>query len=200
MNPELIIEQKITAFVNRYAIYAANEDGSKGELKALAQQKRFNIKEKIIFYSDESRKTEVFSFRAEKVMDIHGKYFVETADGKLLGAFRKRFGTSLVRSTWEILDGEDAKYIVTESSQLLAALRRFVGWIPFIGEILELIILLFRYHFIFLDMDEKEQGKYVKTTLFRDHYQLQTSEQLKSDIDWRVLASMAVALDALQSR
>jgi uncharacterized protein YxjI len=199
MNSELIVEQKITAFVNRYAIYAAI-NGEKTELIALAQQKRFNIKEKIIFYTDESRNAELFSFRAEKIMDVHGKYFVEDTDGNLIGAFRKQFGKSLVRSTWEILDGETPIYVITESNQMLAALRRFVGWIPFVGDILDIIINFFKYHFVFLDMQDVEQGQYIKTTLFRDHYQLLASETLKNDVDWRVLASVAVALDALQSR
>ena len=200
MKPELFTEQKITAFVNRYVIYGVNNDGTKGEVKALAQQKRLNIKEKIIFYTNETRDTELFSFRAEKVMDIHGSYFVEDANGARIGAFRKKFGSSLLRSTWEIVQDDQPLYTITESNQLLAALRRFIGWVPFVGDIFELIIMFFRYHFVFLDTSGNEQGKYLKTTLFRDHYELQISDQLKNDVDWRVLASMAVALDALQSR
>jgi uncharacterized protein YxjI len=31
MNPKLIVEQKITAFVNRYAIYDTDQAGSKSD-------------------------------------------------------------------------------------------------------------------------------------------------------------------------
>ena len=90
MKPRLIVEQKITAFVNKYAVYTATEDGHKDQLVALAQQKRIALKEKITFYTDESKQEIAFSFRAEKVMDIHGRYLVEDAHGNLIGAFKKR--------------------------------------------------------------------------------------------------------------
>ena len=201
MKPQLIIEQKITAFVNRYNIFAVKTDGTKGQLLAQAQQKRLAFKEKVNFYSDDSRQNVVFTFRAEKVMDVHGRYFVEDAEGNVLGAFKKKFGSSLLRSTWLLMDKDESQtYTVTESNAVLAILRRFVGWIPFVGDIFELIILFFRYHFVFLDDSGNEKGKYVKTTLFRDQYRLDVDQQITETIDWRVLAAMAVGLDALQSR
>jgi len=46
MKPQLIVEQKITAFVNKYDIFAVQADGTKGEMLARAQQKRLDFKEK----------------------------------------------------------------------------------------------------------------------------------------------------------
>ena len=91
MKPRLIVEQKITAFVNKYKVFAVNEAGEKGELMALAQQKRLAFKEKVTFYSDEAKSNELFTFRAEKVLDVHGRYLVEDMSGKMLGGFRKQF-------------------------------------------------------------------------------------------------------------
>lgn len=201
MKPQLIVEQKITAFVNRYNIFAVQADGTKGQMLAQAQQKRIAFKEKVTFYADDSRQTVAFTFRAEKVLDVHGKYFVEDAEGEALGGFKKKFGSSLLRSTWEVTNNDESQmYTVTESNAVLAVLRRFIGWIPFVGEILEIIILFFRYHFVFLDKNGNEKGKYAKTTLFRDHYRLDVDREISETIDWRVLAAMAVGLDALQSR
>lgn len=202
MKPRLIVEQKITAFVNKYAIYTATEDGHKGQLVALAQQKRIALKEKITFYTDESKQEVAFSFRAEKVMDIHGRYLVEDADGNLIGAFRKDFKRSLLSSTWDILDASDHTTLkVTESSMVLAVIRRYGGFIPIVGDIINLIISFLRYHFVFSDAETgKEVGRYQKTTLFRDHYKLLVEDDAYARQDWRVLAAMAVGLDALQSR
>lgn len=201
MKPRLIVEQKITTFVNKYAVYQANEDGSKGQLLAFAAQKRFNIKERINFFSDESQKQPVFSFRAEKALDIHGRYFVEDTDGKLVGSFKKQFGRSLVNSTWDILNGDKPLLTVSESSMALAVFRRFGGMIPVVGGIVDIIVLLLRYHFVFTNSaDDQEVGTYQKTTLLRDHYKLSMTDEAYSQVDWRVFASMAVALDALQSR
>lgn len=201
MTPHLIVEQKITAFVNRYEIYTTDTDGSKAKMVAFAQQRRLAIKEKIEFFSDEFKTTKLFQFRAEKVMDIHGKYFVEDAHDTLIGAFKKQFGASLLNSTWNVLDTDDLVVAtVSESNKTLAVLRRFVGFIPFIGDIFDIVLNFFRYHFVFVDNDNGEVGKYIKTTVFRDHYRLEMKDTTYHATDWRVWAAMAVALDALQSR
>lgn len=202
MTPRFIIEQKITAFANKYSVFAANPDGSKGQLLAFVQQKRLAFKERVDFYSDASKSQPIFSLRAEKVMDVHGRYLVEDTDGKLVGSFRKKFGSSLFNSTWNILDdsGEPA-IVVRENSMLLAIFRRFIGLVPIIGAVGEIVALLLRYHFVFKRSDNGEAiGKYQKTTLIRDHYQLSMTDEAYESQDWRVLAAMAVALDALQSR
>ena len=143
MKPRLIVEQKITAFVNKYAVYTATEDGHKDQLVALAQQKRIALKEKITFYTDESKQEIAFSFRAEKVMDIHGRYLVEDAHGNLIGAFKKDFKKSLLSSTWNILNASDtATLSITESSTALAVIRRYGGLVPIVGEIIDLITSL----------------------------------------------------------
>lgn len=201
MKPRLIIEQKITAFTNKYAVYAANEAGQKGEMVAFAQQKRLAFKEQVSFYTDESKNQLAFTMRAEKVMDIHGKFFVEDPDGNRIGTFKKDFTQSLVNSTWLILDNNDAvKLTVSESNMFLAVIRRFGGFIPIIGELIDIITLFFRYHFTFLSAANQEVGRYQKTTLFRDHYKLSMTDEAYDSEDERTLAAFAVALDALQSR
>lgn len=202
MKPRLRIEQKITAFVNKYMVYTVADGGSKSDLIALAQQKRIAFKEKVTFYSDESKKDISFSFRAEKVMDVHGRYFVEDQSGKQIGVFRKVFGQSLAVSTWKIIDAAGNEALeVKESNVTLAIVRRFGGWIPIVGDLIEIATLFLKYHFVFVDVASGEiVGKYEKTTLFRDHYILSCSDEIWASHDWRTLAAMGVALDALQSR
>ncbi len=53
---------------------------------------------------------------------------------------------------------------------------------------------------MFKTPDGKDFGMYRKTTLFFDRYRLEMSNEAYDANDWRVLAAMAVALDALQSR
>jgi hypothetical protein len=202
MNPKLVVQQKITAFVNKYAVYTANPDGTNGAIMAFAQQKRLAFKEKVTFYTDESKTQVAFTFRAEKVFDVHGRYIVEDASGAQIGSFKKDFAQSLLSSTWRILDTQDQPHIViTESNMFLAIARRTVGLLPFIGDILEIIILFLKYHFVFSDIATSQPvGRYQKTTLFRDHYLLSMTDEAYAREDPRVLAAMAVGLDALQSR
>jgi len=201
MKPRLIVEQKITAFTNKYSVFAAEADGVKGTLTAFAQQKRLAFKERVTFYTDDTKATTTFTLRAEKTLDVHGRYFVEDPEGKLIGGFRKVFTKSLLNSTWHILDKNDEpKFVIKESNQTLAVVRRFAGLIPVAGGVLEIILLFLRYHFVFLDDTGKTVGRYQKTALLRDHYMLSMTDDAYAKEDPRVLAAMAVGLDALQSR
>ena len=202
MTPRLIIEQKITIFTNMYRIFGAGPEGAKASLIAFAQQKRLAFKEKVTFYGDEQKTSTAFTFRAEKVFDVHGRYFVEDENGQLVGMFRKVFGSSLLVSTWRLMDKDGNElFEIKENSVPLALLRRFGGMIPFVGDLVEFIVLFFRYHFKFIDLATGEEvGMYRKTTLFRDHYLLSTTDGSFSKLDWRVYAAFGVGLDALQSR
>lgn len=201
MNPKLIVEQKITAFVNKYAVYMAQPDGQKGQLVAFAQQKRMAFKEKVTFYADEAKSQPLCTLRAEKVFDVYGRYLVEDMQGQQIGAFRKQFKKSLLNSTWNILSKNEPMVIVKESNQLLAVARRFGGLVPVVGEFIDLLTVFLRYHFVFVDsVTDQEVGRYRKTTLFRDHYELHMTDDAYNRRDWRLWAAFAVALDALQSR
>lgn len=188
--------------MNKYRILTANSDGTEGPVMGLAQQKRLALKEKVMFYTDETRVKLAFTFRAEKIMDFHGRFFVEDGNGKLLGMFKKEFKSSLVNSTWKVLDTNGAdKYIVRESNETLAILRRFADYMPIVGELLGLVLMFFKYHFNFIDVRTGEVvGYYKKTTLFRDHYVLLANDEFWDSNDWRVVSAVCVALDALQSR
>lgn len=200
MKPRLYTDQKITMLVNRYQVYTPGDNGEKGERIAFVEQERFKFKEKVHFYADETKQQELFSFRAEKVLDIHGKYFVEDVDGNLLGYFQKDFKTSLIKSKWDLYSADDSlQFSITENNLALAILRRYIGFLPFVGDLLELITILFRYHFVFLS-GGAAVGKYEKTTLIRDHYCLSVTDEAYAKLDQRVFIAMSVALDALQSR
>jgi uncharacterized protein YxjI len=202
MKPRLFIEQRITAFVNKYKVLGTTETGEKGGLVAFAQQKRLAFREKVTFYQDEAKTTPIFTLRAEKVLDVHGRYFVEDMNGQLLGMFQKRFAKSLINSTWIIMDtAGNQLFVVQENNMVLAVLRRFISFVPYFGDILEIVIKFFKYHFQFMDeATNTEVGMYEKITLIRDQYKLSMTDEAVAKIDWRVLAAMGVALDALQSR
>ncbi len=202
MKPRLLIEQKITAFTNIYKIFSSDSEGNKSKLVAMAQQKRLAFKEKVSFYTDEEKSKLSFTFRAEKVFDIHGRYIIEDDNGQCVGMFKKDFKKSLLSSTWTIMDSDGNNLFgVKESNMVLALIRRFGGWIPILGDLIDIIVLFFRYHFVFFDIKTDEGvGQYKKTTLFRDHYALSVTDEAYAKSDWRVFAAMGVGLDALQSR
>lgn len=187
------VRQKITLMVNRYEVRGANPDGTEGPLLAFAQQKRMAFKEQVTFYADESRSRPLFSFKARQGLDVRAEHDVFDEHGRSIGYFRKDFGASLLRSTWH-LSGPGLEAVGQERRPVIAVLRRVWTFIPILGD----VWVPFVFHFDFVD---KATGAPVLTSerqrSIRDRYTITVPDPR---LDFRVAASMAVALDALQSR
>jgi uncharacterized protein YxjI len=190
--PAFFVKQKITMMVNRYEILERNEAGTEGRVVAFAQQKRMAFKEQVTFYTDQSKSQALFSFKARQGLDVRAEHDVFDADGNVIGWFKKDFKSSLFRSTWHLRCGE-LEAIGQERNQTVAILRRVWDIIPVVGD----VWVPFIFHFDFHDT----QGNLVMTSerkaKIRDSYRITVPDER---LDFRVAASMAVALDALQSR
>jgi uncharacterized protein YxjI len=191
--PTFFIKQRVTVMINRYEIFAADPDGSQGQLLAFAEQKRMKLKEQVDFYTDESRTRRVFSFQARQRLDVHAEHDVLDENGTPLGMFKKDFGASLLRSTWR-LSAPGVEAVGKERRLFIAILRRVWDLIPYLGE----VWVPFVFHFDFVDTSSG-QTVLVSERLkaVRDRYKVTVPD---NRLDFRVAASMAVALDALQSR
>jgi hypothetical protein len=179
--------------VNRYEVVGMNPDGSEGPLLAFAEQKRMKLKEEVVFYTDPSRSRAVFRFKARQRLDVAAEQDVYDEYGNVIGYFRKEFGTSLLRSTWT-LSTPTLNAVGRERRRSIAILRRVWDVIPYLGD----VWVPFVFHFDFVDtatgapvmLSERRKA-------IRDRYTVTVPDPR---LDFRVAASMAVALDALQSR
>ena len=191
--PAFFVKQRITVMVNRYEVLAANPDGSEGQLLAFAEQKRMKLKEEVVFFADESKTRRVFSFKARQKLDVHAQHDVLDEQGAVLGSFSKQFGASLLRSTWE-LSAPGIEAVGKERRVSVAVVRRVWDVIPYVGD----VWVPFVFHFDFVD---QASGQVVlvseRVKAVRDRYAVTVPDPR---LDFRVAASMAVALDALQSR
>jgi uncharacterized protein YxjI len=191
--PAFSMKQRITMMANKYELIATNPDGSDGALLAFAQQKRMAFKEQVTFYTDGTKSQPVFSFKARKTIDLGSGYDVFDANGQQIGWFKKEFGKSLLRSSWQ-LSGAGVDASGTERNPTIAIVRRVWEFIPFVGE----IPLPFIFHFDFTDRGTGQPVLSVERKIsVRDRYHVKVPDQR---LDFRVAAAMTVALDALQSR
>ena len=184
----LQVQQKITAFVNRYVVTVPTASGEQGEQVAFVEQKRLAFREEVTFFTDESKSTPLFKFKARQILDVGATYDVTAADGTPIGTFRKDFKKSLLRSTWHLEQG-DLTAVGSERSQLIAILRR-------VWDLFEDLPFFFKYHFDFVSGDQPVMSV-DKTALIRDRYLIDIKVPA---LDRRLAIAMAVALDALQSR
>jgi uncharacterized protein YxjI len=187
------VHQRFTMMVNRYEIRAAAPDGSEGPVVAMAQQKRMAFKEQVTFYTDDDRKQPAFGFRARRRIDLGATYDVVDADGQPIGWFRKQFGRSLLRSTWEMSTLDGGRVTGSERSSGVAILRRLWEMLP----IVENLPSPFVFHFDFTDASGQVVLSSERKRSLRDRYEITVPG---GQVDGRVAAAMAVALDALQSR
>lgn len=183
--PRFLVRQRITLGVNRYDVHAANPDGSAGALMAFAQQKRFAFKEQVTFWADDSRSRAVFSFRARQRLDVRAEHDVVDEHGRVLGTFGKRFGASLLRSTWTVT-APGLTATGRERSLGVALARRVFENLPL------------PYH---VDLTEDAGGATLMSSdrrwSLRDSYDVTVPDPR---LDFRLAAAFAVALDALQDR
>lgn len=186
------MHQKITMMVNRYEVFDGNGSGEPGALIAFVEQKRMTFKEQVTLYTDQSKQGVVAAFRARKVIDLASAYDVTAPDGTTIGVFGKKFGKSLLRSTWQLDQPGHPPIVVSERSMVMALFRRIWDFIPWIGD----LPFPWKYHFDFV-RDGVSVGSVDKKTRFRDHYLVSIDDPA---LDSRLMLAQAVALDALQSR
>ncbi|CCK31019.1 hypothetical protein BN159_6640 [Streptomyces davaonensis JCM 4913] len=190
-NERFTVRQKTTLMVNRYVVTEALPDGSDGKVVAFAEQKRMTLRERMTFYTDESRDRVLFTAEACQVLDVGAVYDVKDATGTSIGTFRKKFGASLLRSTWEMDQPGSITATGRERNTTVAVLRRVWELLP-----LDLVPFAWPYHFDFAD-GEKPVMKVDKRFGLRDRYLLDVASP---GLDLRLAIAQTVALDALQSR
>jgi uncharacterized protein YxjI len=187
------VQQKITPFANRYRVFA-DSAGEPGPLIAFAKQKRMAFKEQFTLYRDEQAQQPVLTVKADRRIDIRSVMTVtDPTTGEALARLRKLGAKSILRSTWEVEQPGRPVVTVTERSALVAALRRFWGLIPYVGD----LPVPWVFHFDGRTPDGELVLAHSRRWGIRDRYVL---ELPSATVDARVAIALAVLLDAMQHR
>jgi hypothetical protein len=198
------IQQRFRLMINQYEVNGLGEDGrSPGDPVCFVEQKRMALKEDLRVFTDDTKSTEVFRFKARQVWDPRAVYSVTDPDGTPIGGLQKVFGKSLLRSTWRLLDPSGAVIgWAQERSFGVALFRRLVGFVPYLGDFADWLPI--RYHFDYHlgaeDGDGPQIGGLERLVSFRDRYVLDLSQDEYRSLDRRLCVALAVGMDALQAR
>jgi uncharacterized protein YxjI len=188
------LRQRIRPIVNQYEFALAEDEATPF---CFVEQARFKFKEDIRFYTDDSKSTELLRIKARQRFDPRATYDITGADGSKIGEIKKVFGTSLIRSTYEI-SSPAVTLRATESNILVALFRRLVGLVPYVGDFADWLPI--PYHFDFVH-DGEVLGRHKRRFgALRDIYDIDFSADSERKFDRRLVLAVAVGMDALQAR
>lgn len=106
------------------------------------KMKAFKLKEDISIYTDRTETQEYLRIKARNIIDFGTTYDVyePTNDKPVISLRRKGLRSTFVRDYWNIADADGVQSgYIQETSSTLAILRRWLGLVPFVGPILELV-------------------------------------------------------------
>jgi hypothetical protein len=150
------------------------------------------IKEEVVMFGDEGKSVPVATMKADRAFDVAAVNRITAADGRPLGAIRKEFGASLLRSTLTVLGPDDAVLATArERSPAVAIARRISDFLP-MGEYIP-----WQFHFDVATPDGAPVASIDRKRALRDQYTVAFDEDR---IDWRVVAFLGVAVDVFLGR
>jgi uncharacterized protein YxjI len=188
-----VLRQRIRLVINQYEFSLAEDEPP----FCFVEQKRFKFKEDIRFFVDDSKSVELLRIKARQRFDPRATYDITTPDGAKIGEIQKIFGSSLLRSTYEVR-GPSGSVSARERNLVVALFRRLVGFVPYVGDFADWLPI--PYHFEF-----RRDGQVIGTNArrlgrFRDVYDIDLSGDPERTFDRRLALAATVGMDALQAR
>ena len=194
-----LLRQQWTLVVNRYVFSLPDPRGKEGQRVAFVEQKRFQFKEDIRFYTDETKRVELLRIKARQRFDPAARYDITGPNGERVGGIQKVFGKSLLRSTYRLFDANGVETCeAKERSLAVAIVRRVVGFIPYLGGVADWLPI--PYHFVFTRGDKVLVHHTRQAWKLTDHYTIDCRPDSERSLDRRLVLAAAVGMDALQAR
>ncbi|HEX8182064.1 MAG TPA: hypothetical protein VF575_00505 [Candidatus Saccharimonadales bacterium] len=109
------------------------------------EMKAWTLREDIRLYADDSKKQELLRIHARQIIDFGATYDVyENASDTVLFSFRRKgLKSTFIRDHWDVLDASDNLIAnLRETSGGLALVRRYVGFIPFVGFLADMLLMV----------------------------------------------------------
>ncbi len=194
----LYLRQKVTLIANKYWVHGVYDGATQGPVIAFAEQKKMKLREEVTFFDSEAKGKVLFWFKSRQIIDMAATTDVFDNAGAAIGVFRKDAMKSLINSTWH-LEAAGVAATGRERSQGVAIVRRVGGFVPVVGDLLEAIP--WQFHFDFYDASGSLVMSSERQRKIRDQYLISLpAVGAGAPLDWRVAASVGVALDAFQGR
>ncbi len=164
-------------------------------------QKTFALKEDIQVFSDESRSTELYRIRADRVLDFSTTYhFTDSRTGQSLGAIKSKGWRSIWRATYEIVDAYDQiTHRIEEDNPWVKVADVLVGEIPVVG--------MFTGYFLHpsysgIDVNTSQADMQLKkeAAFFEGRYTLSKMGEMSNEDEVRLLLGFMLMVQFMRRR
>ena len=128
MHYPLELKFKLWAFAPQLSI-----TDSQGNLALYVRQKLWKLREAIGVFSDSERTNQLYSIKADRILDFSARYNFSDQIDKPLGAVKRRGLKSLWKSHYDIFDGEMVVFTIQEENPWVKVMDSLCAEIPILG-------------------------------------------------------------------
>ncbi|HUS13637.1 MAG TPA: hypothetical protein VM536_01350 [Chloroflexia bacterium] len=124
----LTLSFKILAFAPQVAV-----TDSTGMLHFYVRQKLFKLKEAVTVFADEAQQQPLYTLQADRILDFSARYRIADVQGRPLGSVKQQGMKSLVKSHFDVLDGETPVLTIQEENPWIKVLDALLSEVPVLG-------------------------------------------------------------------
>jgi uncharacterized protein YxjI len=129
MQYPLRLSFKIMAIAQQITVRDAQE-----KVLFYVKQKAFKLKEAVTIFGDVEQTVQLYKINADRMIDFNARYtFTDVDTGEVVGSVRRRGARSLFKAHYEILDGEEIEFTITEANAWTKVLDALFREIPVVG-------------------------------------------------------------------
>lgn len=96
-------------------------------------QKLFKLKEEINVFSDSTRSRQIYGIKADRVLDWSARYTITDEMGRAVGAVKRHGTRSLWRASYDVLEGEQVGFHITEENPWVKLADGILNEIPIVN-------------------------------------------------------------------
>lgn len=166
------------------------------------KMKAWVLREDVRLYADESKEQELLRIHARNIVDFGATYDVFDGASELpnFSLRRKGLRSTFVRDYWQVLDSSEKQIAeVRETSSGLALVRRYVGLIPFVGALADLILMIAPLTYTVSEYTDTGTGSDVANIIHRKNPFIVKMSLQRTDAESSLDARIPVAATALLS-
>jgi hypothetical protein len=106
---------------------------AQNHLSFYIRQKLFKLKEVIHVFADENRSQQLYTIKADRIIDFSARYDFADHHGSYVGSVKRRGLRSIWRAHYEIFDGDQVVMTIQEENPWVKILDGFFSEIPIVG-------------------------------------------------------------------